>query len=345
MKKINKPIILIDPFPRSLNLIFSKKNLSILKKNFTLIDSPKNKIQKNNFYKKNIEKAIFIIGQPNLSKSLLVKAKNLKAIFNVESNFIDNMDYDYCFKNDIHVLSTSPVFAQPVAEMALGLTLSIARSIHIAHNDFVKGKEKYGGEISGKNFLLKNKNFGIIGFGDLANSLLPLIKPFANNILAYDPWVPSFMLKKKNVLSVNLKDLLKNSDIIYILASITSSNVGMIDSAKLKLLKSGAAFILMSRAAIVNFKDLYKFLKKKKNYAAIDVFPVEPFPKNDPFRKLDNVIFSPHRAGALDIVFKEMGEIVLQDIYLMMKNLPPRLCKRAERETVKNLRSKPVDIN
>ena len=51
------------------------------------------------FYKKNISLATFIIGQPNLPKSLLQQALNLKAIFNVESNFMNNMDYDFCFKN------------------------------------------------------------------------------------------------------------------------------------------------------------------------------------------------------------------------------------------------------
>ena len=111
-------------------------------------------------------------------------------------SFLDNMDYNFCFNKGIHVLATSPVFAQPVAEMALGLTLSIARSIHIAHNDFIKNKEKYGGEISNNNFLLKNKKFGMIGFGDLGRALVPLLKPFSNDILAYDPWVPDFLLKK-----------------------------------------------------------------------------------------------------------------------------------------------------
>ena len=66
---------------------------------------------------------------------------------------------------------------------------------------------------------------------------------------------------------------------------------------------------------------------------------------NHPERKLKNVIFSPHRAGALDSAFKEMGELVIQDLKLISKGLPPRLCKKAERETVKFLRSKPVDIN
>ena len=80
-------------------------------------------------------------------------------------------------------------------------------------------------------------------------------------------------------------------------------------------------------------------------FAAIDVFPIEPVPKNHKMRKLTNVIFSPHRAGALDSAFIEMGDIVLEDLKLINKGLPPRLCKKAIKETVGHLRSKPVDIN
>ena len=252
-------------------------------------------------------------------------------------------DSEYCFNNGIHVLATSPVFAQPVAEMALGLTLSIARSIHIAHSDFVVSKEKYGGAISQKNFLLKNKTFGLIGFGDLAKSLTPLLKGFSKDILAYDPWVPNKEIERLDVKPNNLNTLLKKSDVIYILASITSSNQSMINTSKLKLIKDGSVFVLMSRAAIINFDNFYTFLKNRNVFAAIDVFPQEPFPKNHKLRKLKNVIFSPHRAGALDSAFKEMGELVIQDLKLISKGLPPRLCKKAERETVKFLRSKPVD--
>ena len=65
-------------------------------------------------------------------------------------------------------------------------------------------------------------------------------------------------------------------------------------------IKDNTVFVLMSRAAIINFDDFYKFLRKRKVFAAIDVFPIEPVPKNHKIRKLTNVIFSPHRAGALD---------------------------------------------
>ena len=342
MKK-NKPIILIDPFPRTMDILFSKENFKYLNTNFKLLNAPKkNKIT---FYKKNLPNAQYIFGQPDLPTALLKTQTKLKAIFNVESNFMDNMDYKYCFKNNIHVLATSPVFAQPVAEMALGLTLSIARSIHIAHNDFIKGKEQYGGAINKNNFLLKNKNFGFIGFGDLAKATLPLIRPFSNNILAYDPWISDSVIKSKKVTPTSLNNIFKKSDIVFVYATSTTTNKEMIKLKNLNLLKDSSVILIMSRASVINFDDLYKVLKSRKIYAGIDVFPKEPFPKKHPFRKLKNVIFSPHRAGALDIAFKNMGEIVIEDIKLITKKLQPNNCKKAELKTVKKLTSKPVTIN
>ena len=100
----NKPVILLDPYPRTMDILFSKVNLKFLKNNFTLLKAPKS--NKKNFYIKNLPHAEYIFGQPNLPTELLKKQTKLKAIFNVESNFMDNMDYDYCFKNNIHVLAT-----------------------------------------------------------------------------------------------------------------------------------------------------------------------------------------------------------------------------------------------
>ncbi len=337
------PTILVDPFPRTMELIFSKNRLNYLQKNYKLIE--RNKHSEENFYNRYISDAKFIIGQPTLKLSTLKKAKKLKAIFNVESNFLHNIDYNYCHKNGIYVLSTSPVFAQPVAEMSLGLLLSIARSIHIAHNDFITNKEKYGGEISQNNFLIKNKNFGFIGFGDLARATLPLIKPFANKIFAYDPWITKTNIKSKNVSLVSLNNLLKNSDIIFIYATSTTTNKEMLNLKKLNLIKDLSTILVMSRAAVVNFRDLYKFLKSRNVFAGIDVYPKEPFPKNDPIRKLKNIIFSPHRAGALDIVFKQMGEIVIQDMKLISKGLRPNYCKKADLKTISKIISRPVDRN
>ena len=80
---MKKHIAILDPFPRTLKLIFSKDKFETLKLNYNLIYAPKK--NKKNVYDKNIQKTSFIIGQPDLPKELLIKAKKLKAIINVES--------------------------------------------------------------------------------------------------------------------------------------------------------------------------------------------------------------------------------------------------------------------
>ena len=79
-----KRIIISDPHPRTLALIFEKNKFLKIKKKYKIISAPKK--NKKIFYEKNISKAIFFIGQPDLATSLLQKASNLRAVFNVELN-------------------------------------------------------------------------------------------------------------------------------------------------------------------------------------------------------------------------------------------------------------------
>ena len=340
---MSKPIVITDPYPRTLELIFTKKKLKELKSSYKVITAPKT--NKAEFYKKNIYKATFIMGQPSLDKNILSKAKKLKAIINVESNFMDNMDYDYCFKNGIHIIATSPVFSKPVAEIALGMTLSLLRNIHNAHSDFIKAQEKYGLESNLQASLLSEKKIGLLGFGDLAKSLYPLLLPFTKDINVYDPWIPQKKIKQLGFKSMSLNEMFKNCEIIYVLAAVTTKNKNLIDKKLLNKMRSNSLFILMSRAAVVNFKDLIKRVKKGDIFVATDVFPEEPVTKKDPIRKVKNILFSAHRAGALESAFFNMGNIVLKDMNLISKNLQPNFCKIAQSKTVSLLASKPVAIN
>ena len=340
MKKL---IVISDPFPRTLDLIFTKKKLKELKTKYTLIVAPSK--NKKKFYENNIHKASFIMGQPDLDKKLLSKAVKLKAIINVESNFMNNVDYKYCHKRGIHVIATSPVFSKPVAEIALGMTLTLLRNIHEAHFDFLKGKEKYGLESNLKASMLSGKKIGLLGFGDLAKSLYPLLLPFTKDISVYDPWLPKNVIKRYGFQPINLKDMFSKCEVIYVLAAVTTENKNLIDKKLLNRMKPNTLFILMSRAAVVNFKDLVTRLKKGDIYVATDVFPEEPVRKNDPIRKVKNILFSAHRAGALKEAFFDMGNIVLKDMDLILKNQKPKYCKKAQLKTVELLSSKPVSVN
>jgi phosphoglycerate dehydrogenase-like enzyme len=110
-------------------------------------------------------------------------------------------------------------------------------------------------------------------------------------------------------------------------------------------MRPGAAFVLLSRADVVDFDALMAAVASGHIRAASDVFPEEPMPPGHPVRALPGFLRSAHRAGALDLAFLRMGDMVLEDMALLDRNLPPVRCKRAERETVARLRSRPVSVN
>ena len=93
---MKKHIVILDPFPRKLKLIFSKTKFKTLKTSYKLIYAP-NKGKKK-FYNKNIHKATFIIGQPDLPQALLIKAKKLKAVINVLNLVFEKINLSFLGK-------------------------------------------------------------------------------------------------------------------------------------------------------------------------------------------------------------------------------------------------------
>jgi phosphoglycerate dehydrogenase-like enzyme len=130
-----------------------------------------------------------------------------------------------------------------------------------------------------------------------------------------------------------------------VVAAVTSENQKFLSAEAFASMRKGAAFVLLSRADVVDFEALMDAVESGHIVAASDVFPQEPLPQEHRVRKLRGFIRSAHRAGALDIAFKRMGDMVLEDMALLEKGLPPLRCKRAERETVARMRSKPVTTN
>jgi len=120
----SRPVVVSVPEPRTLGLIFMAEDEARLRRVYRVIEGLGPSVAE--VLEVNIADASFIIGQPPLSKELLQRAKKLRAIFNVETNFLDNMDYNHCFTHGIHVLTTGRVFAAPVAEIGLGMAVSLA---------------------------------------------------------------------------------------------------------------------------------------------------------------------------------------------------------------------------
>ena len=289
--------------------------------------------------------AELIIGQTDLPRERLARCQKLRAIFNVEGNFLPNIDYDYCFAHNIRVLVASPAFALAVAEMALALALDLARGVSNNDRAFRERNEIYGLESNRDCFLLTGCRVGIIGYGDLARAFRPLLRPFRCPVKVYDPWLPEREILNNDCSPSTLDELLSTSDAIFVFASVTAENQGFLSARELSLIRRGGLFVLMSRAGVVDFEALVSAAESGHLKVATDVFPEEPFSASHRLRDLPNVVLSAHRSGGIQEAFTEIGNLVVSDVELLLRGLPPVSCRVAQPETVKLLRSKPVAIS
>lgn len=339
----DRPLVIASPAPRTLPLIFAPPLLDDLRRRYDVVETTDDLLPR--LPDRILAGARHIIGQPPLPADLLARMESLRAIYNVESNLLDNMDYAGCFARGIHVLTTGPVFAEPVAEIGLGFALSLARNIHAADADFRAGREAWGGAGNATARLLTGSTVGIIGMGDLGRALVRVLAGFRPRILAHDPWQAPALTRSLGAEPAALADLLAACDTVFVTAAVTTENRAFLGAEAFAAMKPGAAFVLLSRADVVDFPALMDAVRSGRITAATDVWPEEPLPADHPARALPGLLMSAHRAGAMDVVFRRMGELVLGDMDLIDRGLPPQLCRRAERETVARFRSRPVIVN
>ena len=340
---MTKPLILVDPLPRTLDNICDARTRAKLESLGEIVvheESP----MPGEMIERYLPDATILVGQTRMDEQRLKSARKLKAIINVETNFTDAIDYEYCFRNGIHVLTPGSAFADVVAESALGMAIDLARGITAADRAFRNGREVYGLDGNTGSFRLAGSPVGLIGFGDLARSLHRLIQPFNCPIKVFDPWVPDYVVKQYGCTSSSLEDLLSTSRVILVFAGVTSENQGFLGRKELELVKPDAIFLLMSRAAVVDFPVFIEMVRNNRFRAATDVFPVEPVPENDPVRQVEGLLLSAHRTGGMVEALYDIGAQTVADIELILKGLPPVVCRKAQRETVSRFRSMPVVI-
>ncbi|OBQ86062.1 MULTISPECIES: hydroxyacid dehydrogenase [unclassified Mesorhizobium] len=337
------PLVISAPEPRTLDLIFTPPQLALFRKRYRIVETTPEGVSE--LPTDVLAEARYIVGQPPITPQTLERLKALRCIFNVETNLINNMPYETLFARGIHVVTTGLVFAEPVAELGLAMALNLARGIVDADLAFRQGKELWGGDGNQTARLLSGSDVGIIGFGDLGRALNRLLTGFRTRTRVFDPWLPPSVLVEHGVEPASLERVLSESDFVFVVASVTSENQGFLGADAFAKMRQGAAFILLSRAGVVDFPALMEAVKSGHVVAASDVFPEEPLAKDHPVRSLSGFLRSAHRAGALDVAFKRMGDMVLEDMDLVDRGLPPLRSKRAERETVSRMRSKPVDRN
>ena len=341
---MEKPLILVDPLPRTLDLICDAETRQRLERLGRLVVS-EDRAMADDAVDRLLPEAAIIIGQTAMPRERLARAPRLKAIFNVETNFLPNVDYQACQERGVWVLSPSASFAQAVAESALAMAIDLARGITAADRAFRDGTEKYGLAGNEGCFLFAGAPVGLIGFGDLGRTLRALLVPFRNPVTVYDPWLPDELIRAQDCRPAGLDEVLSTSRVLFVLASVTSDNQGFIGKREFALMRPGTLFLLMSRAAVVDFPEFVAQVKSGRIRAATDVFPEEPVAAGDPVRSVEELLLSAHRTGGMPEAFHQIGRMTVADAELILRGLPPQLCRRADPAVASRLRSKPVSIS
>ncbi len=333
-----KPAILLDPHPRYRRMIFSDAQWARLNATVDVIEAAGDGPMPADEIERALPRVVAILGQTELDAERIARAPLLTAVINVEGNFQPNVDYPACFRRGIDVLSIAPVFALPVAEMALGLALDLARGITAGDRAMREGSERYGRAGNDRAILLSGTTLGLVGFGNLGRALRRLLDGFGSPILVHDPWLPDAGIRDEGCVPATLADLLHRARVIFLLAGVTIDNPGFIDRAALASIPDDAVLVLASRAAIVDFGALCDEARSRRLRVATDVFPEEPVRPDDPVRATP-MLLSAHRAGGIPAAFQDIGERILDDLDLILRKLPPMRLQRAQPQTAGLMRS------
>jgi len=189
-----KPTVIVDPAYRRMGEIFSPADLERLHRTVGVVWGKDDPMPLEDF-REALPRAEAIVCADWRYGDLLSVAERLRAILTVSGGTPRSLDYQQCFARGIRVLGAAPAFGPQVAEMALGLALAASREIVAGDAAFRAGVEQYLHAGNGNTFLLYGKPVGLIGFGGLARSLLPLLAPFGCPISVYDPWLSEGYLR------------------------------------------------------------------------------------------------------------------------------------------------------
>jgi D-3-phosphoglycerate dehydrogenase len=222
-----------------------------------------------------------IAGTETLDGNILNKFQKLKVISRCGAG-MDNVDVGYTKQRGIQVCNTPDAPTLAVAELTIGLMIDLLRGVSQLNSQLHQGQWK-----KSMGYLLFQKCIGIVGFGRIGRKVAELLNAFGCELKFYDKYIKTNI---EGVKRVELDELLAWSQIVTI---HISEGAELITPDKLNRMKKGAWLLNTSRGGVVNEQALFTALENNHLAgAALDVFLQEPYDGN--FKKLDNIILTPH---------------------------------------------------
>jgi D-3-phosphoglycerate dehydrogenase len=267
-------------------------------------------------------RALIVRNQTSVTAELLAAAPGLLIVGRAGVG-LENIDLQAASAAGIVVSSTPDQNAISVAELAIGLMLSLARSIPAANQDTRSGnwgRQRFvGTELYGK-------ILGIVGAGRIGYLTARRAQAFGMKVLAYDPYLTpdNILLRELQAELLELDELLERADLVSCHLPATPETTGLFDAARFSRMKPTAFFINTSRGTVVREPDLIAALKAKQLAgAALDVRETEP-PEPGELESLPNVILMPHVAALTLEAQERVTRAICDDVARVLDGKPAR---------------------
>ncbi|MGY0313546.1 phosphoglycerate dehydrogenase [Alteromonas macleodii] len=252
----------------------------------------------------------WIIGDDPATKSVFEAGAsgNLKAAVKWGIG-VDNVDFDACKALNIPITNTPNMFGGEVADVAIALTLGLARQTYFIDRGVRSGDWPKPAGIS-----VAGKHIGVVGFGDIGRNVVKRLSGFDVTVTVYDPGIEGnqgFDFVERAVFPAALE----KCDFLVFTCALNKHNFHMLNTETLRLMKPGSRVVNVARGPLIDEEALVAALQSGHiSAAALDVFEVEPLPQNSPLRDMPQCIFGSHNGsntieGVERATFKALNEI------------------------------------
>ena len=272
---------------------------------------------------------IAVRGGGGVDRRVIEAGQNLRVIGRSGVG-VDNVDVEAATRHGIPVVYTPAAGASAVAEGAMAYMLALCKQINYWDQQLKSGNWESREESRPAD--LYGAVLGIVGLGNIGQTLAKLARPFGMSILAHDPYVTPQRASELGVELVSLEHLLARGDFISIHTPLTPETKGLINRQRLKLVKHGAYLINLARGGVVDSLDtLYEALKEGVLAGVgLDVFAPEPPDVSHPIFQLPNCLTSPHSMGMTEGAMTRIFQSMAEDMAAVLKGSRPRFVVNPE---------------
>lgn len=259
-----------------------------------------------------------VTGMDEVTAAVIAKGASALKIVAKHGVGYNNIDLAAARQHNVQVTITPGANTVSVAELALGLMLSLARKIPVMDRSVKAGSwdRLTGCELSGK-------TLGIVGLGSIGSEVVKRAYAFDMKIAAYDLFPRTDLIEKYGVVYKPLTEVLAAADFLSLHAPATPETLGMINKTTLQTMKKTAFIINTARGDLIVEQDLYEALTTGVIAGAgLDTFAQEP-PVNSPLFTLDNVVLTPHAGATTSEAVTRMGVTAAEEVVRVLTGKQP----------------------